>query len=335
MRPAEPAHVASTPDRGEDRERRFGGGAKARLSVGNDGTDRDDDRAARSSTHSTARRRRCHSTTAPPTANEQRRVVRRSAEARHPSLAVFAGVELHHVERPEEAPGAADRAPRPRSAPATCRAHVVERPAADTRSATCDWSPGAADVEAAGAVDRASRARLPGRGTSDRSCAPAKVMPSFVEMNVGSSEPRQVEADPRREHERARRRRAVRAPAPSHARASAARTRERRPGAAPAARTRHAPSAASPQSAPSAAARAKRRAGRTQANASSMRRRPSSAVSVSDITSPSLTQMLGEIAAIPAATRPTASPPTRRPSRPMRPTRTVPSTTIVYRCSRT
>ncbi len=54
-----------------------------------------------------------------------------------------------------------------------------------------------------------------------------------------------------------------------------------------------------------------------------------SAVTVSEKMSPSFTQMFGLIAAIPAAISPTASPPIRRPRRPIRNTSNVPNTTIV------
>ena len=62
---------------------------------------------------------------------------------------------------------------------------------------------------------------------------------------------------------------------------------------------------------------------------------PPRAVSVSDITRPSFTQMFGDNAAMPAATSPTVSAstrgtarPTRRPSRPTRSTSSVPNSAI-------
>ena len=71
-------------------------------------------------------------------------------------------------------------------------------------------------------------------------------------------------------------------------------------------------SAASPHTAPSAATGAG--VGRSSAaNANSNAPTTARLVTVSDITSPSFTQMFGLTAAMPAATRPTVSPPTRRP----------------------
>jgi hypothetical protein len=86
-------------------------------------------------------------------------------------------------------------------------------------------------------------------------------------------------------------------------------------------------SAPRPQSAPSAATRVGVGSFRDD-TASNIAPTTTNAVIVSDITSPSFTQMFGEIAAMPAATRPTPSPPMRRPSNPMSSRSTVPSTTI-------
>ena len=91
--------------------------------------------AGTSSTHKRAPRPPLPHDRSPADRGDERRVVHEQAETRHPRLAPFALVELHHVERPEHAPRAPDARGDDRGHAAEMRTHVVERPLAVHRRA--------------------------------------------------------------------------------------------------------------------------------------------------------------------------------------------------------